>query len=145
VVLGERRTRVRGGLAGYRRRGRRQIDFFCFAGGGLRVGYPAAGLLRSLSRRDRGRTRGRAVLILTANPHYALHGVRPGDSMARARRRLTLGRGFRVGRNRWYLTPHGARHGVLRIQHGRVQEIGIAAGVVTAGRGAQSRLLRSFF
>jgi hypothetical protein len=145
VVLGERRARVRRGLRGYRRRGRRGIDFFCFAGGGLRVGDPPAGLLRTLSRRERSRTRGRAVLVLSANPHYALRGVRPGESMARARHRLTLGRGFHVGRNMWYLTPGGGRRGVLRVQHGRIQEIGIAAHGVATGRNAQSRLLRSFF
>jgi hypothetical protein len=85
------------------------------------------------------------VLVLSANPHYALRGVRPGESMARARHRLTLGRGFHVGRNMWYLTPGGGRRGVLRVQHDRIQEIGIAAHGVTTGRNAQSRLLRSFF
>jgi Glycosyl hydrolase family 3 C-terminal domain/Fibronectin type III-like domain len=144
VVLGERRTRVRSRLAGYRRRGRRQIDLFCFAGGGLRVGYPSAGLLRGLSRRDRSRSRGRAVLIVSANPHYALRGVRPGESLFQAHRRLRLGRRFVLGRNTWYLIADGRRRGVLRVQHGRVQEIGIAAAVPTAGRAAAARFLRSF-
>ena len=85
------------------------------------------------------------ILALTSNRHYAFGRVHPGAHLARARRSLRLGKPFVVGRNTWYLvTIHGGR-GVLKVRRGRVQEVGIADRRLTAGRGAASRFLRSFF
>jgi hypothetical protein len=122
------------------------MDFFCLAGGGgIRVGYPSRKLLSKLPRGLRRRVRGRAVLLLTANRHYALSVVRPGQSAAWARHHLKVSRGVRIGRNTWYLTSaRGSRRGVLRVQGGRVREIGITEPRLTAGRAAARRLLAGF-
>jgi beta-glucosidase len=146
VALGMTRAQVRRRLRGLAPRGRRDLDFFCLAGGGgIRAGYPSAKLLRSLRRGLRHTVQGRAVLLLAANRHYALAGVRPGQSAAFARRHLKLGHAVQIGRNTWYLTAvRGSRRGVLRIQRGRVQEIGITERRLTASRAAGRRLLASF-
>ena len=146
VTLGMTRARVRRSLRGLSRRGPRDLDFFCLTGGGgLRAGYPSTALLRSLTPGQRRAVSGRAVLLLTANQHYALAGVRPGESLAAARRHLSLGRGYRIGRNIWYVTPaRGGRRGVLRVQHARVQELGITESRLTVTRSAARRLLASF-
>jgi hypothetical protein len=79
VTLGMTRARIRRTLRGRADRGQRDMDFFCLAGGGgIRVGYPSRKLLSKLPRGLRRRVRGRAVLLLTANRHYALSVVRPG-------------------------------------------------------------------
>ncbi|MGH2868651.1 MAG: glycoside hydrolase family 3 C-terminal domain-containing protein, partial [Solirubrobacteraceae bacterium] len=146
VALGMTRARVRRTLRGRAHRGRRDMDFFCLAGGGgIRAGYPSRRLLAELPRGVRRRVQGRAVLLLTANRHYALGVVRPGQSAASARHHLKLGRGLHVGRNTWYLTSsRGSRRGVLRVQGGRVREIGITERRLTAGSAAARRLLASF-
>lgn len=120
------------------------MDFFCPAHEGIRVGYAPAGLLTRLGPGARRRLRGRVVLVLTANRHYALRGVRPGESLARAARRLHAGRGFHVGRNLWYLVPNGPGRGVLKVRHGAIGEIGIADPALTGTRGASRRFFTSF-
>ncbi|MFZ0044058.1 MAG: hypothetical protein WAK93_22305, partial [Solirubrobacteraceae bacterium] len=143
VKLGYTRARTRRQFARVSLRGRRYMDFFCPSHGGIRVGYPSPKLLRALSSRSRRQVRGRAILVLTADRHFALRGVRPGTRLAAARHRLRLDRGFTVGRNRWYLAPAGAARGVLKVRHGRVDEIGIADRNLTTTRLAR-RFLRSF-
>jgi hypothetical protein len=111
---------------------------------GIRVGYPSPKLLRGLSRSERRRVQGRVVLTLTANPSYALHGVRPGARLRRVARRLRVGRGFRIGLNVWYLAPNGASRGVLKVRRGVIEEIGIADEQLTGTRRATRRFLASF-
>lgn len=106
VRLGMTRARARSRFARFSLRGRRYMDFFCPSRGGIRVGYPSPALLRSLSYQQQQRVRGRAVLVLTANRHYALRGVRPGARLATVARRLRVVQPFRVGLNWWYLTPN---------------------------------------
>jgi hypothetical protein len=85
------------------------------------------------------------VLLLTADPFYSLHGVRPGASLAAARRVLKLSRPFHVGLNDWYLAAHGAAaDGVLKVRHGMVEEVGIADKRFLHGRRAEFRFLNSF-
>jgi hypothetical protein len=122
------------------------MDFFCPSHGGIRVGYASGALLKAFSRATATRLRGRAVLILTANRHYALRGIRPGTRLSAAvARRLHAGRGYGVGRNTWYLTPDGRlSHGVLKVQHGVIGEIGIASGALTSSRAHARRFFRSF-
>jgi hypothetical protein len=43
--------------------GRRDMDFFCTASHRIRVGYPSATLLRSVTRAQRRRISGRAILV----------------------------------------------------------------------------------
>ena len=145
VLLGARRVKVRSAFRRFTRRGRRDMDFFCLAGGsGIRVGYPSGRLLRALSRGERRRVRGRAVLALTSNRYYALGAVRPGESLVKARRSLKLGRAFHIGVNAWYLTPDDGSRGVLKVRHGRIQEVGIADKRLTKNRHVAFGFLTSF-
>jgi len=126
--------------------GRRFMDFFCLASIGIRVGYPSPALLRPFSRAERRRVRGRIVLALTSNRsnrYYALRGVHPGTRLATVARRLRLGSGFQLGRNRWYLAPHGPSRAVLKVRHGTIQEVGIADTALTRGPGAQRRFFQN--
>jgi hypothetical protein len=108
VTLGM--TRARAARAFYRSstHGRRYMDYFCLTPIGVRVGYPSGEVLNALSRGERTRVRGRVVLALTANPYYALRGVRPGARLASVARRLGVGGGLHIGLNTWYLAPNGA-------------------------------------
>ena len=75
----------------------------------------------------RARVKGRIVLMLTANPHYRLSRIQPGVKLTAAiRHRLHLGKALRIGRNDWYLSPGRRSDGVLKVQHGVIQEIGLA-------------------
>jgi ABC-2 type transport system ATP-binding protein len=143
VALGMTRAHTRSLFARVALRGRRYMDFFCPARGGIRVGYPTPALLRALSGRERRRVRGRVVLVLTANRHYALRGIRPGSRLTAARRRLRLGHGFQIGLNRWYLTTADRAQGVLKVRHGQVKEVGIANPALT-GRRLAAKFLGSF-
>ena len=55
-------------------------------------------------------------------------------------RRLRAGHGIRVGKNTWYAVAGGRSRGVLKVSHGKIGEIGIAARAVSAGARAQRRL-----
>src|ERR1019366_4974111 len=129
----------------YQLRGRRYMDFFCPQIRGIRVGYASPKLLRGLSRSEQRRLRGRVVLVLTANHHYALRGVRPDTRLARVARRLRVGQGFHVGLNWWYLAPNGSSRGVLKVRHGVIEEVGIADKQLTTSRKAQIRFIKSFY
>jgi hypothetical protein len=129
--LGRTRAQVRRAFASSSTsstRGRATMVFFCLHGIGIRVGY----------------LRGRAVLALTANRHYALRGVRPGARLTAVARRLNSGRGSRVGRNTWYLVALGRGRGVLKVQNGVVEEIGIADPRLVRTRAAARRFFTSF-
>ncbi len=126
-------------------RGRRYMDFFCPSRQGIRVGYATPVLLRTLARHKRAGYRGRAVLILTAARHFQIRGVHPDTSLARVAKRLGVGRGFSVGRNRWYLFGGGASRGIFKVRRGRIEEIGIASSLLTRTRAADRVFLRSFF
>jgi hypothetical protein len=143
VSLGMTRARARRSFAHVSMRGQRYMDFFCPSHGGIRVGYPSPSLLRALSRHEARQVRGRVILLLTANRHYALKGIRPGARLTTARRRLHLDNGFQVGLNRWYLGPAGISRDVLKVRKGKVQEIGVANPTLTDKRLAR-RFLRSF-
>ncbi len=122
--LGATRARVRRAFAHSAVRRQGAMDRFCLRGGAIRVGY----------------RRGRAVIALTANRHYALKGIRPGTRWARVSRRLRAGHGTRVGKNTWYAVLAGRSRGVLKVSHGRVGEIGLATRAVSSGPRARRRL-----
>jgi hypothetical protein len=146
LKLGMTRNAARKLFVHWSTRGRRDdMDFFFVCPKGIRAGYPSAALLRSLSLRERRAVRGRAVILLTANRHYALRGVRPGTRLAKVRRRLRVGRGYRIGLNTWYLVWNGVSRGVLKVRHGVILEVGIAEKQLTGG-GTQAalRFLKSF-
>ena len=145
VRLGRTRAAVRRALGRSTNRGRRYMDFFCLTPNGIRVGYPTPVLLRRLPRRLRRAVSGRAILALTANPGYALRGVRPRTRLSKVARRLHAGRAFHVGLNYWYLVPNGSSTGVLKVRHGVIEEVGIADKRLTRGRAAGRRFLRTFY
>jgi pimeloyl-ACP methyl ester carboxylesterase len=145
VRLGMTRKGARSHFVRVSLRGRRDMDFFCPSHAGIRVGYPSTALLHRLSRSNRHRLQARVILVLTASRHYALHDVRPGARLTRkVARHLRAGQGSGVGKNRWYLVPNGTGRGVLKVRHGRIEEIGIADKGLTRGRRASLRFLRSF-
>ncbi len=75
--------------------------------------------------------------LLAPRDNYALDGVRPGDSLLRARAKLRLGKPFVVGANTWYLASGAAATGVLKVRAGIVYEIGIASKAFTTGSRAR--------
>ncbi len=142
--LGRKRSTVRRAFA----RGRRTkgpIDRFCLVGGGsVRVGYPSAGLRRELSRRERARVRGRALLLLSSGPRTRLRGVAAGAATRTLARRIGRVKPIRVGSTRWYLRGgKGGRH-VFRVTGGKVREVGLADARQTASRARAKRLFASF-
>ena len=129
-------------------RGRRTkgaIDRFCLAGGGaVRVGYPSAALRRKLSRRERARVKGRAVLLLSSGPRTRLRKVVTGASTRTLARRIGRVKPIKVGSTRWYVRRgSGARH-VFRVTGGKVREVGLADARLTASRARAKRLFASF-
>jgi hypothetical protein len=141
VALGMTRRRVRRLFPSLATRGRQYMEFLCPQDLGIRVGYPSPMLLATLSPGSRARVRGRAVLILTADSRYSLHGVRPGSSIRTARQQLRLRMPYRIGGNVWYLV---AGDGVLKVRGGGVQEVGIANSALTRTRSKTLGFLTSF-
>ncbi|MEA2213632.1 MAG: hypothetical protein QOF83_3580 [Solirubrobacteraceae bacterium] len=141
VRLGMTSARARRAFAhsSVRRRGTTQS--FCVKGGAVRVAVPSRAVLRHQSARAAKADRGRVVLALTANRHYALKGVRPGSRMATAARHLHAGHGIRIGKNTWYVVGAGSARGVLKVRRGVIGEVGIATRALTANRTAARRLL----
>jgi len=147
VRLGMNRARARSAFATSATssaRGHGYLEFFCLTPNGIGVGYPSPRLLRLLPRRQRAGARATVVLALTANRQFALGGVKPGARLASAARRLRLGRAFAVGRNRWYLTPGAGTRGVVKVQHGVIQAVGIAEARFARTRASGRTFLRGF-
>ncbi|MEO6857799.1 MAG: CocE/NonD family hydrolase [Solirubrobacteraceae bacterium] len=145
VHLGMTRAAARRAYRKSSARHHQYMDFFCVTPNPIRVGYASPKLLRAVARRARHALRGRVVLILTANPRYALHGVRPNTRLARVARRLHVRKAFHVGLNFWYLAPNGSSTGILKVRRGRIQEIGVATKSVTWSREIARRYLRTFY
>jgi hypothetical protein len=120
------------------------MDFFCLTPIGIRVGYPSPALLRRLSRSERRRVQGTAVVALTSDRYYALNGVRPGRRLASVAQRLGVGRGIKIGLNTWYVVAGSASRGVLKVRHGVIEEVGIADARLTRDRRSALRFLESF-
>ena len=59
-------------------------------------------------------------------------------TVALGRHRL---RGIRIGKNTWYVVANGASRGVLKVSHGVIGEVGIAAKPLTANRRLARMLL----
>jgi hypothetical protein len=145
IALRQKRSRARAALTQFSTRHRRNMDFFCLAGGGIRAGYPSAKLLRALRPRERRQFRGRVVLALTSDRYYALQGVRRGAKLSTMQRRLRVQSHFTIGRNTWYVVRGGrGAVGILKVRHRRVEEIGIAPDTLTRGRARARRFMASF-
>jgi hypothetical protein len=145
LTLGMNRAQARHQLQRFSTHGRGYMDFFCLRPHQVRAGYASPILLRHVKRKLRRALSGKVVVVLTANRFYALHGVRPNARLTKAvRRKLHLGRRYHVGKNYWYLSSNGSSRGIIKVVHGRIQEIGIADKRVTASVAADRRFLRSF-
>ena len=144
IRLGFTRARARRAYVHSSDRGRRYEDFFCLTPNGIRVGYASPTLLRTLPRARRADYRNRVIWISTANPRYAVAGVRPANRVRTAVRRLHLGRQFHVGRNRWYFGRHGRTTVLLKVRYGRIEEIGITSPALTRTRAMQRAFVHSF-
>jgi hypothetical protein len=144
IRLGLTRSQARGAYAASRDHATRNEDMFCLNPVGLKVGYASTGLLRMVPRGQRGSLSGRVVWIATANRFFAIDGIRVGATQRAAGRHLKLGRPLAIGSARWYLASAGGATVAVKVQHGVVQEIGLAARQLTATRAAQRALLSSF-
>jgi hypothetical protein len=144
LALGMTRAAARHRFRRHSTRHRRYMDFFCLTPTGIRAGYASPKLLRSLRPARRQLVRGRVVLLLTSSSYYGIRGLRPGASLAAARRVLRLTGPLRVGANDWYLAPWGPARAVLKVRKGAVQEIGITYKWLSGSRRADSRFLHSF-
>jgi metallophosphoesterase (TIGR03767 family) len=126
-------------------RPRRTVDRFCLAARrATRVGYPSRGFRTRMSRRDRSRVRGRAVLALSSHPAYSIRRIRAGSTVGAMRRRFRGERRFEVGRNTWYLARGSRARIVFRTYRNRVREVGLADRRLTSSRSGARRFLRAF-
>lgn len=117
---------------------------FCLIGGGAtHVRYASRHLLLRMPAHSRRRLLGRAVLVLTASPHYSLGRVKIGTPQKRAVRALKLSRGHRVGKTTWYLKRVHRGERVIKIRRGRVGEIGVVSPTVLTHAGWRA-VLRGF-
>jgi hypothetical protein len=142
--LGMTRRQARHAYAHSSARGFRYKDYFCLTPRPVRVGYASPKLLRSLPARRRRVFAGRVVWASTANPYYALDGVRSGTALAVAAARLRTGSALHIGLNYWYIGRVSATTVVLKVRKGLVEEIGILDPRLTGTRKAQFTLMRSF-
>jgi hypothetical protein len=106
--LGMTRAQARQQYTHSSTRDRRYEDCFSLTGGAACVGCGSPSLLRTLSSRRRHTLQGRVVLAVTANPYYALRGIRPGVSLRTAAKKLHIGPAIHVGLNDWYMARSGA-------------------------------------
>jgi len=144
VKLGMTRAQAQAAYTLSSTRSKRYEEFFSLTPIGVRVGYTSDKLLSTIPSSERSSVRGLVVLALTANPYYALSGVRPGATLAAARRTLGHGNLFQVGLNHWYLDSYGSWTAVLKVRHGIVEEVGIANAELTRTRTAQRTFITSF-
>jgi hypothetical protein len=142
AVLGMTRAQLQSKYTQGSAHGTRFWDYFCLTPIGVRVAYASDVRLETLPSNERTSVRGRVVLVLTANPFYALNGVRPGATLRAAAKTLHTDAGMRVGLNNWYLAPNGSTTAVLKVRHGIVREIGIATKMATRGRKAQLTFIK---
>jgi hypothetical protein len=112
----------------YRRHAAKHLvdDFCLFGGWGIRAGYSSR----------------RIVLAMTANPTYRIGRIRPGSSLAAAKRALKLQKPLKVGSDRWYVKPGARANTVLKVRGTVVTELGIANRRVSSKPAALRRLLR---
>ena len=143
VALGMTRAQTRKALPIYTVTHNR-FDFCLSGGPGIVVGYPSARLLKSVSAHDRGRLRGKVVVVLTANHHYALGHITAGTQVAQVHRRLAKAGRFQIGANTWYVLRGRHATWVLKVHHGTVVEVGIANHALSATSAGQRRLLTGF-
>jgi hypothetical protein len=143
--LGALRAGNRRRFSGARLRSRQAIDRYCVAGGGsLRIGYPSTRLSRTLGRSLRRRLRGRALVLLTTSPRWAVLGLSPGESTRALRSTRRGRRRLRIGHNLWFTLPGRESRLLFKTRAGRVLEVGLANRALARTRASEERLLRAW-
>jgi len=144
LKLGETRARARKAYAKSTYRKTKYEDFFCLTPIGIRVGYGSPALLKILPAHQRKRLTGHAVWASTTNRFYAIHGIRVGTLMAKARKALKLTGPIRIRHNTWYLAHNAASTAVFKTRGRTITEIGIANKTLGSRHKRQVALLKSF-
>lgn len=142
--LGQTPKQARAGFKKSHRHGYRYEDFFCFTPVGVRVGYASPKELRGASKATRRALADKVIWVSSSSTHYVVDGVRSGAKLAVAKRKLHLGKGYRVGRNVWYFGHVGNRRLLVKAPHKTAEEIGIANASLTRTWAQQRKFLRSF-
>jgi 6-phosphogluconolactonase (cycloisomerase 2 family) len=145
VALGMTRAQARLRYQQSSRHGSRFEDVFCLTPTGVSVDYASSQLLTTLPSKARADLRGRVVAVISANPIYALHGIRPGATLRTAAKRLHPGAAIHVGASNWYIAREGSTTGIIEVQHGIVRNVGIANAKLTDSRKAQLRFVKRAF
>lgn len=109
------------------------LNLCLYGGFGIRVAAPSAADLARLRPALKQQLKGKIVIALTVNSFYSIKGVKPGTTLATAKRKLHLGKPFHLGANTWYLSPGAAANTVLRVRNGVIVELGIANKTLTSG------------
>jgi hypothetical protein len=144
VSLGMTRSQARRAYRTSSNRGKKYEDFFCLIPIGVRVGYASPKLLALASKSERGKLKNRVVWISTANPIFAIDGIRAGATLSATKAVIAKGSVFTVGRNSWYLAKVKQVTAIFKVRHGLVEEIGIADLRLTRTAKADRSFLRSF-
>jgi 6-phosphogluconolactonase (cycloisomerase 2 family) len=142
--LGMTRAQARRAFTHSSSRGERYEDFFCLTPIGVRVGYASPKLLALVKPGQRRSLRGRVVWASTSSGYYAISKIRPGATIAAAKRVLHVGAAIPIGLNDWYFAAIRGSSAVLKVRHGVVQEIGIADRALTRTRKQQRKFMSSF-
>jgi hypothetical protein len=123
------------------------LDDFCVASGApVRVGFPSAKLLRTLSAAQRRRYSDRSILLLSGNPAYRLSSLATGTHLTAAiKRRFKLGSGLVIGKHTWFVLPHsGAAAGLVQVHGATVTGVGLISAGLTGSTQRDRGLLGSF-
>ncbi len=124
VTLGMNRASVRRAVGSAARASGRRYQRFCSSTAALEVGFSSSG---------------RAAWLLSANPAYAVRGVRTGMSLSSARRELRLGRASIVDGASWYVVGSD----LFEVRRGRVAQVGVAARSLVRTSRSRAALIRT--
>jgi hypothetical protein len=142
IKLGMTRARAQRAFSRSSVRRSANSDVFCLTPAGISVGYPSPQLVAALAPKLRTALAAHVVWVFTANPYYAVAGIRPGAVLATAERALPRGTLVSSGAVRWYLAPSGSVTALIALRGGIVQEVGIADPRVASSARARAALMR---
>jgi hypothetical protein len=81
--------------------------------------------------------------ITTANGHYAIRGIRAGESVKTVAKHVKLGKPISANGHTWYVLSDGSVTAIVQASKGVASEIGIADKGLTKTDASQKRLLAS--
>lgn len=116
-------------------------EMFCLTPSGIEVGFAQSSLLSTLPSQERSRDAGRVIWITTANGHYAIRGIRAGESVSAVAKHLTLGKPIRSRGRVWYVLSDGPVTAIVEASKGIVTTIGIAKKAFTKTSASRKRLI----